>query len=390
MIKVLGTMVERVALMEALARAVRRSPVTALLGPRQCGKTTLARAFARGHPDATILDLEDPAVLGSLAQPKTVLGAAAGLVVVDEIQRRPDFFPILRVLADREPNPARFLLLGSAAPELLRQASESLAGRIEFLEMHGFGLDEIGVVHQTALWRRGGFPRSFLAHDEEDSLTWREEFLRTFLERDLPQMGVDAPALMLRRFWTMVAHHHGQTWNSSEIAGSLGISDVTARRYLDLLSGAYMVRQLPPWFENLGKRQRRAPKAYVRDSGLLHALLGLRDQPALFSHPKCGASFEGFALEQVLRRFPRAEAYYWAVHGGPELDLLVIDRGERLGFEFKFADAPTLTRSMASARSDLKLGSLRVVYPGDRAYPLAPGIEAVPIAKLDASAPADP
>lgn len=356
-----------------------RAPVTALLGPRQCGKTTLARAFAQTHAPTAFFDLEDPAVLVSLEQPMTVLGSLRGLVVLDEIQRRPDLFPVLRVLADRDPSPARFLVLGSASPDLLRQSSESLAGRIEYLEMDGFDLSEVGPEHRDLLWIRGGFPRSFLASGTEASLVWREDFLRTLVERDLPQMGVGVPALILRRFWSMVAHHHGQTWNSREIAGSLGVSDVTARRYLDLFSGAYMVRQLQPWFENLAKRQRRAPKTYLRDSGLLHALLGIHDLPALHAHPKCGASFEGFALEHVLRHHPRAEAFYWAVHSGPELDLLLLERGRRLGFEFKYADAPALTSSMVSAVADLRLDSLTVVYPGTRRYPLADAVEVVPI-----------
>jgi predicted AAA+ superfamily ATPase len=366
-------------LLKTIQTSVRRNPVTALLGPRQCGKTTLAQAFAATQRKSVVFDLEDPAALLGLEQPKTVLGHAEGLVVIDEIQRRPDLFPILRVLADRKPNPAKFLLLGSASPDLLRQTSESLAGRIEFIEMGGFDLTETGAKSLPALLQRGGFPRSFLAETEADSLAWRENFLRTFLERDLPQMGVNIPALTLRRFWTMMAHYHGQTWNSAEVAAAMGMNDVTARRYLDLLAGAYMVRLLPPWFENLGKRQRRAPKAYVRDSGLLHVLLGIRDRHQLFAHPKCGASFEGF---EVLRLLPGAETYYWSVHSGPELDLFVIHHGRRLGFEVKFGDAPELTSSMTTAMADLKLERLWVVYPGERSYPLAKKIEVVPAAEL--------
>jgi predicted AAA+ superfamily ATPase len=300
-------------------------------------------------------------------------------VIIDEIQRRSDLFPILRLLADRDPPPARFLILGSASPDLLRRSSESLAGRIEFLEMAGFDMEETGVDGLPDLWWRGGFPRSFLAANDTDSVSWRENFIRTFLERDLPQLGLNIPALTLRRFWTMVAHYHGQTWNGSEIAGSLGINDTTARRHLDILAGAFMVRVLPPWFEKVAKRQRRAPKVYLRDSGILHSLLGITSPRALLTHPKCGASWEGLAIETVLRFLPTRDAYYWAVHGGPELDLLLFFEGTRLGFELKFVDAPELTRSMRVAMEDLSLDRILVIYPGDRRYILDDRIEAVPL-----------
>ena len=367
--------------MQLMVESLRRSPIAALLGPRQCGKTTLARAFVerRENENTAFFDLEDPEAIEALEHPKTVLQPLQGLVVLDEIQRRPEMFPVLRVLADRSPLPARFLILGSASPEMLRQTSESLAGRVALIEMSGFDLTELGAAALGQLWVRGGFPRSYLAASEEESLLWREDFVRTFLERDLPALGAGVSPLVLRRFWTMVAHYHGQTWNGSEIAASLGVTDVTARRYLDLLAGAYMVRLLPPWFENVGKRQRRAPKVYLRDSGVLHCLLGIKDRQGLVSHPKCGASWEGFALEQTLQVVPRAEAYYWAVHSGPELDLLLVHRGRRVGVEFKFADAPNLSRSLRTAIADLKLERLWVIYPGDKRYPLADKVEVIPL-----------
>jgi predicted AAA+ superfamily ATPase len=356
--------------------------VTVLVGPRQCGKTTLAGMVGAGRSTVTRFDLERPADLLALEQPAEALGRTQGLVIVDEVQRRPDLFPVLRVLADRRPLPARFLLLGSASPDLLRQGSESLAGRVEIIEMGGFDLSEVGAGAAQRLWIRGGFPPSFLARTQEASITWRDNFIQTFLERDLPQLGLRLPPLTLRRFWTMVAHYHGQTWNASEIGRSLGVSDVTTRRYLDVLTGAYVIRQLPPWFENVGKRQVRAPKVYVRDSGLLHALLGIDSYRAVLGHPKAGASWEGFALEEVLRVIQPREAYFWAVHGQAELDLLVLHRGRRLGFEFKFADAPGLTRSMEIALRELRLDGLTVVYPGDREYVLGPKISVIPLAGI--------
>ncbi len=371
-----------------LEEGVRRSPVTALLGPRQCGKTTLARDFAGARANAVFFDLEDPAVLEAFQNPMAVLGPLEGLVVLDEVQRRPDLFPVLRVLTDRTPSRARFLILGSASPEMLRQTSESLAGRVTLVEMAGFDLTEVGPSAQEQVWLRGGFPRSYLAASLEDSLVWREDFVRTFLERDLHAMGLNLPPIVLRRFWTMIAHYHGQTWNAAQIAGSLGINDTTARRYLDVLDGAYMVRTLAPWFENLAKRQRRAPKVYVRDSGILHALLGITDREALMRHPKCGASWEGLALEQVLRLAPRAETYYWAVHNGPELDLLLIHRGRRIGVEFKFADAPAASPTLHTVLGDLALERLWVVYPGDRRYALGDRVEALPLAAAAETIPA--
>lgn len=375
-------MLNRPSLQLAIEQSLRRNPVTAILGPRQCGKTTLARAAAEGRDDVTLFDLEDPAVLASLSEPATVLRPLDGLIVIDEIQRQPNLFPLLRVLADRTPLKARFLILGSASPDLVRKSSESLAGRVEFIDMGGFDLWETGADALSNLWWRGGSPRSFLAATDEDSAAWREQFVRTFLERDIPQLGLNIPALLLRRFWTMVAHYHGQVWNSAEVAGSLGVNDTTARRYLDILAGTFMVRLLPPWFENVGKRQRRAPKVYLRDSGLLHTLLGVPSADALRSHPKCGASWEGFALEMALRVVPTAELYFWAVHSGPELDLLAFVRGKRLGIELKFADAPAATKSMHESMRLLSLERLLVVYPGERRYPIGAGMEVVPLAEL--------
>jgi len=375
-------MIDRPRLLAAAETALRRNPVAAILGPRQCGKTTLARLLASRHKAVRYLDLEDPAVLASLENPVTLLQGLKGLVVIDEIQRRPELFPILRVLSDRENSPARFLILGSASPDLIRQSSESLAGRIEFVEMGGFDLLEVGHDSWQMLWWRGGFPRSYLAESDVDSLAWREQFVSTFLERDIPQLGFKLPALTLRRFWTMVAHDHGQTWNSTEIATSLGVSDHTSRRYLDILAGAFMVRILTPWHENLAKRQRRAPKVYLRDPGLLHALLGIADPEALWKHPKCGASWEGFALEQVLRLIPSRDVYSWAVHGGPELDLLVMWKGRRIGFEFKFADAPRVTSVTTQTLNALRLDHLWVVYPGDKRYALGEKTEALPLSSV--------
>ena len=366
----------------ALVRtALRRSRVVALLGPRQCGKTTLAREFVSAD-SPNYFDLEDPTSLARLAEPETSLRPLKGLVVIDEEQRQPELFPILRVLADRRPLPARFLLLGSAAPELLRQASESLAGRIETVPLEGFRLADLGAGAQPRHWLRGGFPLAFTARSDADSFAWRRQFLQTFLERDLPQLGLGTPSAALHRFWSMVAHYHGQIWNAADPARALGVNESTVRRYLDLMTGVFMVRQLPPWFENLGKRQVKAPKVYVRDSGLLHALLGLGTQRDLEHHPKLGASWEGYAVEEVLKALRPDEAYFWATHNGAEIDLLLFKGGKRIGVECKRADAPTFTPSMRIALTDLKLDQLIVVYPGERRYRLDKRVEVVPLAEL--------
>ncbi len=380
-------MIERSKRLLEIRAALRRSRVVALLGPRQSGKTTLARELVA--PDSeNYFDLEEPGGLARLREPMTALAALRGLVVIDEIQRRPALFPVLRVLADRRPLPARFLILGSASPELLRQSSETLAGRIETLILAGFQLSEIGSESLERHWRRGGFPLSFLARTETDSYAWRQQFLRTYLERDLPGLGVSLPAESLLRFWSMVAHYHGGIWNSADPARSLGVSEPTVRRYLDLFSGLYLVRQLPAWHENLGKRQVRAPKVYVRDSGLLHALLGLSTGRQLLSHPKAGASWEGYVVEAVLGAVAPEQAYFWATHGGAELDLLLFKGGKRYGVEVKYQDAPRLTASMRIALDDLDLERLIVLYPGERAYELAPGVRVLPVSDLVKESPA--
>lgn len=375
---------QRSHLLQHIDRALQRSRIVVLLGPRQCGKTTLARQ--RVSVDSpNYFDLEDPVSLARLDEPRTALESLTGLIVIDEVQRRPELFPVLRVLADRTPLAARFLILGSASPDLLRQSSESLAGRMELIEMSGFSLAEVGAEQLPRHWQRGGFPLSYLAAEDEDSAVWRQNFIRTFVERDLAQHAPGLPAASLLRFWTMLAHYHGQIWNASEVAGSLGISAPTCRRYLDILSGVFMLRQLPPWFENLGKRQVKAPKIYFRDSGLFHSLLGLRSEAALLTHPKLGASWEGYAMEQAIRHHAPEQAYFWATHGGAELDLLLFKDGRRIGIEFKRADAPRLTASMRTALTDLKLDQLHIYYPGTRSYPLAENISVVPLRSLAAS-----
>jgi hypothetical protein len=374
-------MIRRTALLSRIRTALSRSRVVALVGPRQCGKTTLARTVA-ARGSAHYFDLEDPRSLARLAEPMTALEGLRGLVVIDEVQLRPDLFPVLRVLADRKPLPAQFLVLGSATPAMLRQTSESLAGRIEVIEIGGFSLVDLGAGRLSRHWQRGGFPLSYLARSQPASVAWRAQLVRSFLERDLPQLGVTIPAPALRRFWTMVAHYHGQVWNAAEPARSLGVAETTARRYLDLLTGLYMVRQLQPWHENLGKRQVKSPKVYVRDPGLLHHLLGINTQEALLAHPKCGASWEGYAIEQVIEATQADEAYFWATHQGAELDLLLFKNGRRLGIEIKRADAPTVTRSMQISLEDLQLEQLVVLYPGPQRYRLADRISVVPLAGI--------
>lgn len=355
--------------------------MVALLGPRQCGKTTLARAVL-AESGGEYFDLEDPVGVARLAEPMTALSPLRGLVIIDEVQRQPELFPVLRVLADRPTRPARFLVLGSASPDLMRTSSESLAGRVAFVDMAGFDLQETGGSSLRRLWLRGGFPRSFLARSDADSFSWREDFIRTFLERDIAQLGVQVPAAALRRLWMMLAHYHGQIWNASEVGRSLGEAHTTVRRHLDVLSGAFVVRELQPWFENIGKRQIRSPKIYIRDSGILHALLGPTSFAALEGHPKLGASWEGFALEQAILAAGERNAYYWATQAGAELDLLLTVKGERVGIEAKYSDAPRLTKSMSVAMQDLGLSKLYVVYPGAHRYTLGENIDALPLAEL--------
>jgi predicted AAA+ superfamily ATPase len=373
--------VARKSQIEAIQAALARSRIVVLAGPRQCGKTTLARELVN-EESINYFDLEDPASLARLDEPMTALRSLEGLVVIDEVQRRPDLFPVLRVLADRRPALARFLILGSASGDLLRQTSESLAGRMERIPIGGFTLGELGAQAEERLWLRGGFPLSYLAGREGDSLTWRKNFIRTLLERDLPQWGVRVPAVALHRFWTMLAHYHGQTWNAAEPARALGVSESTTRRYLDLLTDAFMVRQLQPWYANLSKRQVKSPKVYVRDSGLLHELLGITSDKGLLGHPKAGASWEGFVIEQILMSEPHDEAFFWATHQGAEIDL-ILRRGDRLlGIECKRADAPRLTPSIRTALADLGLERVAVIYPGVKRYPMADRVDAVPLRTL--------
>ncbi|MCX5977022.1 MAG: ATP-binding protein [Coprothermobacterota bacterium] len=374
-------MIPRDQALAGIRSALARSRAVALLGPRQCGKTTLARQFV--PPDSpNYFDLEDPVSLASLDQAMTTLKGLTGLVVIDEVQRRPDLFPILRVLLDREPLPAQFLILGSASPALLRQSSESLAGRMEIVPIGGLTLKDLGMGFQEAHWLRGGFPLSFLASSDTDSAAWRKSFIQTFLELDLPQLGVTTPAPTLFRFWTMLAHYHGQVWNAAEPARAIGLSESTVRRYLDLLEGVLMVRQLLPWHENLKKRQVKAPKIYFRDSGILHQLLGIRGKNDLLTHPKCGASWEGYVIEELLTSFQPDEAFFWATHAGAEIDLLLFKDRRRIGVEIKRADAPRLTPPMRVALTDLDLDRLFVIYPGERRYSLADKVDVLPLSTL--------
>ena len=362
-------MIDRAEYLRRMATATKRSPVTSLLGPRQCGKTTLAREFAATRA-ATLFDLGSDADIRRLSNPELVLGQLEGLVVLDEIQIMPRLFRVLRVLADRPDSRTRFLILGSASPEIVGGAAESLAGRVEFIDMTGFDLVEAGAENLRKLWRRGGFPRSYLASSETDSTGWRSGFIRTFLRRDLPQLGIAIPPTAMRRFWTTLAHYHGQIWNAAKLGRTIGVSDKTARHYLDLLTGAFMVRQLQPWFENTAKRQVKAPKIYIRDTGLLHSLLGIGEDRDLLGHARVGASWEGFAIEQVLSALGQPDAWFWATHGGGELDLTILARGLRIGFEMKFSEAPKIAASTRNAAETLALDHLFVVCPTRHTYPV--------------------
>ena len=382
--------ITRTRLQAQVLRALGRSRAVVLAGPRQSGKSTLAAGLVPRH-GARWFDLENPVDLQRLQEPLMALtalqmlaGASAptGPIVIDEVQRAPGLFPVLRVLIDRSPANGQFLVLGSASPALLRQAGESLLGRVEVIEVGGFDIDEVTPTRQTALWLRGGYPRAFLATDDADSMAWRTQAIQRHVESDLPQFGVNVPAPAMLRFWRMLAHFHGQVWNAADPARSLAVSEPTVRRWLDVLTQTFMVRQLQPWFQNLGKRQVKAPKIYFRDTGLLHNLMGLPTLDALLHHPRCGASWEGFALEQVLRIAQPDAAYFWATHNGAELDLLLFKNGQRVGVEFKRADAPGVTLSMKIAMHDLQLDRLYVVYPGTLRYPLAERMEAVPLAAL--------
>ncbi|MDP2810545.1 MAG: ATP-binding protein [Rhodocyclaceae bacterium] len=381
---------------QAVSGLLDSFPVVAIVGARQTGKTTLAHALAADWPGPVHrFDLEDPRSEARLDAPMLALEGLTGLVVIDEVQRRPDLFPVLRVLADRAGTPARFMILGSASPELMQRSSESLAGRVAHHELPGFDHAEVstegsgdnpetGPSILDALWWRGGFPRSFLAVSEAASLRWRREFIRGYLERDIPALGFRLAPTPLRRFWGMLAHYSGQLWNGAELARAFGVTEPTVRRYLDILAATYMVRVLQPWHENLGKRQVKAPKVYLADSGILHSLLEIGRRDDLLGHPRVGASWEGFALHQVVRALDAdwRDCYHWRLHTGAELDLLVVKEGVRTGFEFKRTDAPRLTPSMRSAQDVLGLERLYVVHAGRDAYPLAPAVEALPIGQL--------
>ena len=364
-----------------IQKALGRNPIAMLVGPRQVGKSTMAKQLVGGNL-TNYFDLEDPTAAALLDQPLTMLEGLRGLVIIDEAQRAPGLFPVLRVLADRPGDPAKFLLLGSASPELSRQSNESLAGRAEVIEVKGFSTAEVGVEDRDRLWLRGGFPRSFLAKNDEDSLSWRDQFTRTFLERDLGLLGFGFTPAAMGRFWTMLSHYHGQIWNASEIAAAMGVTPKTVNRYLDALEQTFMVRRLMPWFENVGKRIVKSPKIYLRDTGILHWQQRIGDMRALLHHPKLGASWEGFVIEELLGRMRNADPYFYNVHSGSELDLLLLNEGRRIGVEVKREDAPRMTKSMHVAMADLKLDSLWVVYPGTRRYALDPRVEALPFSEL--------
>jgi len=364
-------MIKRIDKLNQIKSGFDRSPIVSITGLRQSGKTTLAKDFASQYQGScTHFDLEDPRSLARLSEPMTALENLSGLVVIDEVQRLPAIFPVLRVLADRKEKPACFLLLGSASPLLIKEISESLAGRVALLEMDGFNLMEVGSAESKGLWNRGGLPPSFLAGSDTSSLQWRQDFMTLFVERDLPQFGVTFPSAAMRRFWAMLAHYHAQTWNASELAKSFDVSQAIIRKKLDILTGAFAIRQLPAWYENLGKRTVKSPKIYLRDSGLLHALLDLSTFDQLQSHPKLGSSWEGFCIEQILSITGSSNAYFWATHAGSELDLFILHKGKRIGVEIKYSDGPTTTRSMRQALEDLSLDHLFVVYPGRDDYPL--------------------
>lgn len=378
-------MLNRVKEIEVIKGLLKRFPVVGIIGARQVGKTTLARAIAGSvKMPVTLYDLENTEDVARLSDPMFALKNAKGLVVIDEIQRYPEIFPVIRVLADRPGVTARFLVLGSASPVLLRQSSETLAGRIFYHHLSGFSLDEVGVDKYARLWLRGGFPRSYLARSNAESGEWRQGFIRTFLERDLPQLGITIHSTTLRRFWTMLSHYHGQIWNSSEFSRSFGVADTTVRNYLDILSSALVVRQIQPWYENISKRQVKAPKVYLADSGILHTLLNIRSIDDLEGHPKMGASWEGFVVDQIIRHLKAQpeECYFWATHAGAELDLLIVHGSKRYGFEIKRTSSPRITPSMRNAISDLKLQRLDIIHAGYATFPLEKRIRAVAITRL--------
>ncbi|MCA9400597.1 MAG: ATP-binding protein [Candidatus Omnitrophica bacterium] len=374
-------MINRKKITETIIKALKRGRIVSLLGPRQCGKTTLARQFVKtGSP--SYFDLEDPIDSAKLSEPQNILQDLKGTVVIDEVQRQPELFPVLRVLADRVPLPAKFLILGSSSPNLIKDASESLAGRVERIRIGGFSLDEVSLKNAERLWLRGGLPRSYLADSDQECFIWLKEYTQSFVERDLPLHGVSLPPLTLLRFWTMLAHYHGQVFNASEIARSLGISVMTVKRYVDVLTGVFMIRQVQPWFINIKKRQVKSPKIYFSDTGILHSLLGIQTKDDLLAHPKYGASWEGFVLEEAIRSVEPHEVYFWATHQGAEIDLVFNKGGQMYGVEIKRADAPTMTPSMKNALEDLKLKRIVVIYPGKRRYPIHKQIDVVPFDEI--------
>ena len=378
-------MIERLEHLRKLEDLLQGFPVVALIGARQVGKTTLAKVLSRGLGAPThFFDLESPPDAARLADPFLTLEPLRGLIVLDEIQRVPDIFTVLRVLADRPDHPARFLVLGSASPELLRQASESLAGRVAYYQLPGLALAEVGSHAADRLWLRGGFPRSFVARGDPDSYRWRANFVRTFLEREIPQLGIGIPSATLDRFWSMLAHYHAQIWNGSEFGRAFGVSHHTVRRYLEILESTFMVRSLRPWSANVRKRQIKSPKVYIRDSGILHRLLGIATRLGLERHPKIGASWEGFVIENLIHvlELEDRQCFFWGTHGGHEVDL-VVDQGDSLrGFEVKRTSAPRLTPSMRTALKDLELSRIDVIHAGPESYPLAASVHAVSASRL--------
>ena len=374
-------MIERKDITRHITQALGSGRIVSLLGSRQCGKTTLARHFAK--PGSSLyFDLEDPVDSAKLVEPKNVLENLTGTVVIDEVQRQPELFPLLRVLADRVPLPAKFLILGSASPNLIKRSSESLAGRVERIKIGGFSLSEVGEKKAEQLWLRGGLPRAFLSGSDKESFTWLKEYTQSFVERDLPLHGVSLPPMTLLRFWTMLAHYHGQIFNASEIARSLGISVMTVKRYVDVLTGVFMIRQVQPWFGNIKKRQVKSPKIYFYDTGILHSLLGIQTMDDLLAHPKYGASWEEFVIEEVIRSVEPHEVFFWATHQGAEIDLVFNKGGRMYGVEIKRADAPTMTPAMRIALEDLKLKRIAVVYPGKKRYSIHKQIDVVPFDEI--------
>jgi len=374
-------MVKRDGYINFIKKALGRSRAVALLGPRQCGKTTLAQELVDIH-SPNYFDLEDQSSLIALADPKGVLEPLKGLVVIDEVQQRPELFPVLRILLDRKPLPAKFLILGSASPDLLRQSSESLAGRLELIEMGGFDLSEVEKKKALQLWLRGGFPLSFLSKSDSESFTWRKSFIKTFLERDLREQGIELPSVTLHRFWAMLANSHGQIWNAAPIAKSLGITEPTVRKYLDIFTGIFIVRQLHPWYVNIKKRQVKSPKVYIRDTGILNSFLELKNEAEILRHQKCGSSWEGFVIEQLIKILEIDHPYFWATHQGAEIDLVFNNGGYMYGVEIKRADAPTMTPSMKNALEDLELKRIAVIYPGNRRYSIHKKVDVVPFDEI--------